>query len=237
MLTQTEAYIYLAGSRRLQQDSGFRRYSNFESTAYDSLGRSSFGNLYALNDETLAGGASCFMDVAESSLIYIIPVVGKLEYHAQDNEPVVVEAGSCKQMHLSSGSRFEIRNPYDEELINYLQICFRDSLYNGDSHAQVFDFDIDAQRNRLLTISQMDTIDLPRISLGKFAGRSEAVYLPGNDNRGLFCFVLEGAFEVANRLLEGRDGLALKNAGEVEFEALSNDAILLMIEVCLLKTS
>jgi quercetin 2,3-dioxygenase len=42
-------------------------------------------------------------------------------------------------------------------------------------------------------------------------------------------FVLQGAFEAEGRLLHERGGLALWDAGEIEIEALSNNAILLLI--------
>lgn len=34
-----------------------------------------------------------------------------------------------------------------------------------------------------------------------------------------------------NRLLEARDGLGLWNVDEIEFEALSNEAVLLILEI------
>jgi hypothetical protein len=52
---------------------------------------------------------------------------------------------------------------------------------------------------------------------------------------GVFGFVIEGAFEFQNRLLETRDSIALWNEDnetlQIEFEALSNDAIILIAEV------
>jgi len=44
---------------------------------------------------------------------------------------------------------------------------------------------------------------------------------------------LEGAFEVEGRLLHARDGLALWETEKVELEALSNDAIILVMEISL----
>jgi quercetin 2,3-dioxygenase len=43
--------------------------------------------------------------------------------------------------------------------------------------------------------------------------------------------VLQGAFEVQYKLMETRDGLALWNAKEIEIEALSNEAIIMLIEM------
>ena len=44
-------------------------------------------------------------------------------------------------------------------------------------------------------------------------------------------FVIEGAFEVQGTLLHARDGLALWGTDKLEKEALSNDAIILLIEL------
>jgi hypothetical protein len=43
-------------------------------------------------------------------------------------------------------------------------------------------------------------------------------------------FVLNGAFEAKGCLLHERDGLALWDTNEIEMEALSNDAMMLVIE-------
>ena len=68
------------------------------------------------------------------------------------------------------------------------------------------------------------------LRLGRFMGREEAVYKvqPGNQ---LFAFVVAGAFELEGRLLHEKDGLALWDAEEVELEALSNHALVLVVEL------
>ena len=44
-------------------------------------------------------------------------------------------------------------------------------------------------------------------------------------------FAIEGAFEIQGALLHARDGLALWRTDEIEAEDLSNDAIILLIEL------
>ena len=63
------------------------------------------------------------------------------------------------------------------------------------------------------------------------AGREDGVYSLKNPQNGVFVFVIEGAFEVQNRLLEPRDGLAISAVEAIEFEALSNNAIILFLEI------
>lgn len=57
-----------------------------------------------------------------------------------------------------------------------------------------------------------------------------AIHHVNSNKKGVFAFVIEGAFEIQGRLLEAKDGLALWNDNEIEMEALSNGAIILLIE-------
>ena len=52
-----------------------------------------------------------------------------------------------------------------------------------------------------------------------------------NKKNGIYAFVIEGVFEVQDRLLHTKDGLAMWDAEEIDFEALSNGAILLLLEI------
>lgn len=74
---------------------------------------------------------------------------------------------------------------------------------------------------------------LPKLTIGKFTGREETVYNVSDPRAGVFFFVVQGAFEVQYRLLESRDGLSLWSTPEIELEALSNDAIILAVEVAI----
>jgi len=86
--------------------------------------------------------------------------------------------------------------------------------------------------NQLLELLPGPGDALPcRASLGRFTGRAEAEYHLRRPGAGFFAFVLAGAFEIAGRLLHANDGLALWDTGTVEVEALSNDALLLVLEV------
>ena len=69
------------------------------------------------------------------------------------------------------------------------------------------------------------------LSVGKFSGRAETVYHSKQSSANVFVFVLEGAFEVEGRLLHARDGLALWQTTAVEMEALSNDALVMLVEM------
>jgi len=67
--------------------------------------------------------------------------------------------------------------------------------------------------------------------IGKFAGRKDCTLKLTTPFKDVFAFVLEGAFELQNRLLQQKDGLSMAHVSELEFEALSNDAIVLIFEL------
>jgi hypothetical protein len=66
--------------------------------------------------------------------------------------------------------------------------------------------------------------------VGRFKGRGENGYSL-SPSSALYSFVLAGVFEIDGRLLHERDGIALWATDKIEMEALSNDAILLTIEL------
>ena len=84
-------------------------------------------------------------------------------------------------------------------------------------------------KNQLLSIQT--PLSKNAFFIGQYGGREEDEYVLKNFSNSVFVFVVEGAFEVANRLLETRDGMALSHIETVEFEALSHDAILLLLEI------
>jgi hypothetical protein len=90
---------------------------------------------------------------------------------------------------------------------------------------QEYTIDLD-QQNQLTALGDLT----PDLHIGQYQGRSEGTYIPRDPTKGTFAFVIHGAFEIENRLLEARDAIALWNTPEVAFEALSNDAIVLFIE-------
>ena len=69
------------------------------------------------------------------------------------------------------------------------------------------------------------------LSLGRFAGRHETEYKVQHAGSHLFAYVLAGAFEFEGRLLHEKDGLALWDMATLELEALSNNALVLVLEL------
>lgn len=225
--THTEATIFLSDRRGCSQTDWFRSYHSFNFGHYQAENREPFGALRVFNDETLAGGKSLKRQVDQNTDVILLPLVGALEYTIGPGETGLLTAGEVLTLSLDKGREYEITNPYSEELINFLQIWIRNDDPSFETQFLIGSFDFD-QRNQLLSLFSAQSKGF----IGKFGGREEGVYtVQDREKNGVFIFVIEGAFEVQNRLIHPRDGLSLAHVPEIDFEALSNDALLLVLEI------
>ena len=230
MLEQNEARIFLAEKRGLTIGTNSRRFHTFNDEPYAEKSSIPFGNLKVLNDEVLGAEQTHFIFfLKENSILILLPIVGGLAIRGNEETEYIV-AGQVAVLTRKMGDVVVLENPYADKSVNFLQIQL--SINNIDSLAGTDDIiNLSLENNNQLL--NFGSANIP-MAIGQYNGRNEGVYQLKTPKNGLFAFVIEGAFEVQNRLLEKKDGLALWNlAGdaEIEFEALSNNAIILFIEV------
>jgi hypothetical protein len=220
-----QAQIYLQSQRGIFQTGGFKRFCTFNFDTYQVESREAFGNLLVLNEEMLLPECSIEIKTTEKVRIVLLPLVGALEINNGTEEARYVNSGEVLEYLAERDNGLIITNPYPSETVQYLQIRFKEKT-DLRPYSELTAFDISV-KNKLLTINRNHE---NRILIGQYDGREEGNFVC-NPDKAIFVFVIEGAFEVQNRLLEKRDGLSLRNVTEVEFEALSNQAIILIMEV------
>lgn len=231
MPTPTPGKIFLADERGVLETKAFRRFCTFSFGAFQHAHKQPLGILRALNDELLAGGATVALPVAEATHLVLLPVTGVVEVALPSGELLPVETGQIRVLTLPAGSELRLQNPFPHDTIRLLHVWLRAGQASVAAAWLAAAFGPAALANRLASLLPPGA-DLPfSVQLGRFAGRCEATYAlaPG---RLFFAFVLAGAFEAEGRLLHAGDGLALWDApAPIELEALSNDALLLVLEV------
>jgi redox-sensitive bicupin YhaK (pirin superfamily) len=238
MIPQIPGKIYLAEQRGMLETNRFRRQSTFSFGTFQREHKEPFGRLYGLNEETLAGGHAVEFTVAVDSYIVLLPITGAMEYDAGGGASGTVEAEEVLTLVVPAGTRLQLRNPFANELISFLHLWVRATAPPALAVGLKTVFDWKLLQNQLHELvsahSQDEPPTLPRLpfslSLGRFMGRQETVYktAPGNS---FFAFVIAGAFELEGRLLHEKDGVALWEVAEVELEALSNYALVLVLEL------
>lgn len=233
MIRQTKAKIFLAEDRGLNETNHFRSLHTFNFGNYFNEHKTSFNDIYVVNDDTLDGGRSLSMLVQEPSYVLLLPVVGAINYKDSQGNENLVAAGQVHIIYAAKGVTISINNPFKEYLVNFLQVWIKTGALTAAANAYLNSYFVNKKIDKLVNISPCNINEpaLPFIaSIGKFNGRGETTYQLQYKKSGLFVFVLEGAFEVEGRLLHARDGLAVWETKAVEMEALSNDAIILLIE-------
>lgn len=224
MDTLTQAQIYLADQRGCEQDQHHQSLYTF------TANREPVGALYQLADHSLlAGQQQCFaVDWPADNVL--IPLVGGLEYNSALGNGFL-EPGQVLIFSSRSGFTYSISNPYETEMISYLQLGFRADGITVPASVDQLSVELPAT-NQLHPLFTLPNTSNTKGYIGRFDGRAEGTYSVRHTANQVFVYVLNGVFEVQNRLLHNRDGLSLANIQQpVEFEALSNGAILLLLEL------
>ncbi|GAB3755283.1 pirin family protein [Spirosoma pomorum] len=251
MNTQTDAQIYLADQRGCSQTNLVRTYHTFNFGRYVAEGREPFGVLHLLNEDTLRAGAALNLRVEDATDVILLPLEGGLEYQIRESTatstseptrstPDFLEPGQVGVLSLPAGTTYSVTNPYETETITFLQFWLRRTEAIAGSTVTHYRFLL-LTKNMLLPLfgsagAGSDTALTSRGFIGQYDGRGEGTFTVPAAGRNVFVFVLRGVFEVANRLLHEKDGLSLRyepadTHSDMEFEALSDGAILLLIDM------
>lgn len=232
-MQQTPGKIFLAEQRGLLETTTFRRYCTFRFGTYTDEHKAPFGGLLAVNEETLAPGQAVALPASAAAWVLVLPLLGAVRAGTSGAGATQVEVEEIWVGTVPAGGTLHLLNPYETDPVCCLHVWVGVGASPVPASGQTLAFEATHLTNQLLELLPSTTgSTLPgRASLGRFAGRTEAEYRLHQPEAGFFAFVLAGAFEIAGRLLHANDGLALWNTPTVEVEALSNDALLLVLEV------
>lgn len=222
----SQGKIFLSDQRGVIESDRIRRYSTFNFESFYNPAKEAIGSLYALHDDMLAPNADLNFYTREQGYIFIVPITGDIDYIDEQKNETKIEVGKSLLVYLDKNSYIQLKNPYEAETINYLMIALKNDETPQHSRT-ILDIDL-SKLNHLYAVTP--SLSSFKISIGRYKGRGESEYLT-NRSSTLYCFVLAGAFEIDGRLLHDRDGIALSTTEKIEMEALSDNALLLTIEL------
>ncbi len=229
MIKQIPTQIYKSEARGVFKTENHNCFATFNFADYQDLSRKPFGTLQILNEEILGPNQRINVTVKENTNVVILPLFGGVEYSDNHLKSEFLRVDQIKLVKVSSEMSFEIFNPYENEIVSYLQIDFLQDLQFYQNHSELSEIDF-TSRNKMLPLFE---IGKNAGFIGVYDGRKHGSYTLRDTKNGVFVFVINGAFEVEDRLLEAKDGLSLKKVSAIEWEALSENAVLLVFEVIL----
>jgi quercetin 2,3-dioxygenase len=215
-MKQTEGVILLADGHPCLQTEYCREYEIIGNRHENIL-----FPIQKITDNTLLA-EKLLEPTSLAEILLFIPLVGaiELQYH---NETVFVEAGQV--CYVPRQAIASIANPYKTELINYLEISLQNTDESIIYSIYSFEFHIPNQLYKILNTPQFCGY------LGTYNGRIDDELTMSIGYKTVFVYVVNGVFEVQNRLLQSKDGLMLFDVATIEFESLAENSILFLLEM------
>ncbi|NBP70673.1 MAG: hypothetical protein EBU52_18285 [Cytophagia bacterium] len=181
------------------------------------------GSLHTFSETTLAPQNKEQLIFDIDMQVLIIPFIGRVQVNDAKNQNTV-EVGEALLMSIKSNKPLSIFNDFKHSDVHYLLAGFSSSEYvEGITR---FSLTPDKPVTLFDKVSQKGLV---KAVVGQWKGRSEDEYVPSSIQT--FAWVVQGAFEIENCLLQKADGLVLKGKEKIEFEALSNEAIVIFLEM------
>ncbi|MBB6333077.1 hypothetical protein HNP24_004080 [Chryseobacterium sediminis] len=154
--------------------------------------------------------------------LLILPLYGEIII-TDFYEPI--SAGMSLTLNAQSGKDIVIKNLVHHDRSDLLIFEFKKDECPQKFSKNELDFTL---KNNAFQISK--TIQHPNF-IGLYNSRAEGYYALKESDKSIFGMVINGAFEFQNRLMENRDAILLWELEELEFEALSENALILFMEV------
>jgi len=227
MIAQIPAQIYKSEARGVFKSEKHNCFATFNFGHYQDLSRKPFGSLQILNEEILGPQQRISRVIKEETNVIILPLFGGIEYEDNLGNSEFLRVEQIRVITADAEMSFEVFNPYENENVSYLQIHFQKDKQYFENYFQQSEVDFTV-RNKLTSLFEVEkAIGF----VGLYDGRKGGSYTLKKPENGIFVFVINGAFEVENRLLEAKDGLSMSKVDTIEWEALSENAVLLVFEV------
>lgn len=213
MITQTEGRIILSDMQPHTQTPTFHKTHIWEKSDTQDYELEYVEKVLLLPNSTFS------LPVSSAHSVLIIPYIGDLHVENTRIGQKCIEEN--QSFSLQTDLYSEILNPYQDEIVTFFL-----AKYSTVLTEKLNDISIQVGKNELMPIPTSSWI-------GQFDGRQKGELSLSNNHKDVLVYVVDGAFEVQDRLLHAEDALLLNSVDMVDFEALSNQAILLIFELAL----
>ena len=188
--------------------------------------RTIFEQQARFDDVFLLPGASCQGDAAGlAGQLLVLPIVGgALLTTAQETDRALLP-GCLYTIPAADVATCTFTNPFEHETVNLLLLYAAVPAAARATAVQEFQLPLTAKNVLVPTKNQA----LPA-QVGVFDSRTKGTIAARSTGGFSLCYVLNGSFEIEDRLAEHRDALLLWETPTIEFEALSETAILFYLE-------
>lgn len=230
-----------AHSRGNANHGWLQSFHSFSFANYYNPERMHFGALRVLNDDTVAKGAGFGKHPHQNMEIITIPLEGKLHHGDDMGNSGIIEKGDIQVMSAGTGIVHSEKNASNTDSVKFLQIWIIPNQQNVEpryGQARVIDFLKPNQLNPIVSPNKHEQgvwiHQNAWFYWGTFDNDINFNYTLNHAENGLYVFVVSGAFEIQEQLLQQRDGLGIWEVPEISIRSKSAKSEILLIEVPML---
>lgn len=188
-------------------------YVTFNEGNYLHESRNPVGILAQFSEHYLSGTKRLEV-FSETDFLLILPIEGELYVRADSASRSVCP---LELFIAAPGEQVHLTNDFPNETTRFYTFQLKNTGLENGLHSYQLE-----KRNELMAFCESSVCSL---SIGVFDGRQDRTFSSPNSNT--FVTIVNGAFEVQNRLMETNDSLLAVHDPNLEFEALSENAVIL----------
>ena len=176
-----------------------------------------------IDDVALSGMGTYQKVIKESGYIILMPLLNNIRLN-MNGFNWKIEVNQSFIYYLEKGTIIDIEGEYSNDYSYFYSLFLVKEKQQIAKMIVPIDFE---RENRLEKIIRHDLFN---VFLGKFDLRRESEIPMKKVERNWLVISLTGIFEIHNRLIESRDLLEIKSDEHVEFESLSENSLLMVID-------
>jgi hypothetical protein len=230
--------IYKADTRGHANHGWLDTYHTFSFANYFNPERNQFGALRVLNDDTIAGGTGFGRHPHDNMEIISIPLSGALEHKDSMGNLQIIQEGDIQVMSAGSGIFHSEYNKNKDTEGKFLQIWVFPNKRNVVPRYDQITLNPADRINKLQQIVSPNPDDdgvwiyqNAWFYLGRFDKNKQTDYRIKLKDNGLFCFVLNGKFNIDGDILDRRDAVGIRNTDSVSIQSESDGSEILIMDV------
>ncbi|MGV0964706.1 hypothetical protein [Empedobacter falsenii] len=179
---------------------------------------------FAFIDDVAVNGQGTYQKVIkESGYLILLPLMNNIRLN-MNGFNWKIEVNQSFIYYLEKGTIIDIEGEYSNDYSYFYSLFLVKEKQQIAKMIVPIDFE---RENRLEKIIRHDLFN---VFLGKFDLRRESEIPMKKVERNWLIISLTGIFEIHNRLIESRDLLEIKSDEHVEFESLSENSLLMVID-------
>lgn len=232
--------IQRAGDRGHAQHGWLNTYHSFSFGHWYDPTKINFGALRVLNDDEIGAGEGFGAHPHDNMEIVTIPLKGSVAHKDSTGTDGIIKTGDVQIMSAGTGIRHSEFNASKTESLSLLQLWVIPKKRNIEPRYDQKTFKSEDRENKwqivvspddkgALWINQDSIFALSHLSKGSFL-----TYTNKFSGSGVYLFIIGGAVDISNEILESRDAIEITNADSFDIKA-NEDSEILVIEVPMLQ--